>query len=156
MKEIMIADTTLCAGEGAFGFKEKLEIARQLDKLCVDVIELSEITNAKADSLFVRTVASFVKNSKISVAAGSNIASVENAVSALSAAKNARIRIELPVSSIGMEYIAKKKPDPMLTWIDESVRLAKSSIPDVEFCAVDATRAEPEFLEKAVQIAHPV
>ena len=153
MKEIMIADTTLCADEGFFGFKEKLEIARQLDKLCVDVIELPEITNAKADSLFVRTVASFVKNSKISVAAGSNKDSVANAISALSTAKNARIRIELPVSPVGMEYIAKKKADPMLAWINEAVRLAKKSVADVEFCAVDATRAEPEFLLSAIQSA---
>ena len=42
MKQIKIADTTLCAEEGVFGFKEKLEIARQLEKLNVDVIELPE------------------------------------------------------------------------------------------------------------------
>jgi isopropylmalate/homocitrate/citramalate synthase len=52
----------------ALSFKEKLEIVRQLDKLCVDTIELPEIENAKADCLFVRTVAAFVKNSVISVA----------------------------------------------------------------------------------------
>lgn len=153
MKQIMIADTTLCAEDGVFGFKEKLEIARQLDKLCVDVIELPEISNAKADSLFVRTAASFVKNSIISVAAGSNTDSVTNAISALSTAKKGRVRIEVPVSPVGMEYIARKKADPMLSWIDEAIRAAKASLDDVEFCAVDATRAEPEFLEKAIRVA---
>ena len=153
MKQIMIADTTLCAEEGVFGFKEKLEIARQLDKLCVDVIELPEISDTKADSLYVRTAASFVKNSIISVAAGSNADSVSNAISALSTAKKGRVRIEVPVSPVGMEYIARKKADPMLAWIDEAIRTAKTSLEDVEFCAVDATRAEPEFLEKAIHIA---
>ncbi len=153
MKQIMIADTTLCTEEGVFGFKEKLEIARQLDKLCVDIIELPEISNTKADCLFVRTAASFVKNSIISVAAGSNIDSVTDAISALSAVKNGRIRIEVPVSPIGMEYIAKKKADPMLLWISEAIRMAKASVEDVEFCAVDATRAECDFLKKAIQIA---
>ena len=153
MKQIMIADTTLCAEEGVFGFKEKLEIARQLDKLCVDVIELPEISDTKADSLYVRTAASFVKNSIISVAAGSNADSVSNAISALSTAKKGRVRIEVPVSPVGMEYIARKKADPMLAWIDEAIRTAKASLEDVEFCAVDATRAEPEFLEKAIHIA---
>lgn len=153
MKQIKIADATLCAESGVFGFKEKLEIARQLDKLCVDIIELPEIENVKADSLFVRTTASFVKNSTISVAAGSSKVSVENALSALSNAKNACVRIELPVSPVGMEYIAKKKPDPMLAWINEAVKMAKEAINEVEFCAVDATRAEPEFLDKAIQTA---
>lgn len=153
MKQIMIADTTLCADEGVFGFKEKLEIARQLDKLCVDVIELPEISNTKADSLFIRTAASFVKNSIISVAVGSNKQSVTDAISALSTAKQGRIRVEVPVSPVGMEYIARKKADPMLAWIDEAIRTAKASLEDVEFCAVDATRAEPEFLEKAIQVA---
>ncbi len=153
MKQIMIADTTLCAEDGVFGFKEKLEIARQLDKLCVDVIELPEIANTKADSLFVRTVASFVKNCIISVAAGSNKDSVSQAISALSTAKQGRVRIEVPVSPVGMEYIARKKADPMLAWIDESIRMAKASVEDVEFCAVDATRAETDFLEKAIGIA---
>jgi len=153
MKQIKVADTTLCAENGVFGFKEKLEIARQLDKLCVDTIELPEIENAKADCLFVRTVASFVKNSVISVAAGSSKESVSNAISALTTAKNARIRIEVPVSPVGMEYIAKKKPDPMLAWIEEAIRLAKEAVDDVEFCAVDATRSEEDFLSKAIAVA---
>ena len=117
------------------------------------MIEIPEISNTKADSLFIRTAASFVKNSVISVAAGSSKDSVTNAVSALSGAKKGRVRIEMPVSPVGMEYIAKKKPDPMLSWIDEAIRLAKESVEEVEFCAVDATRAEADFLDKVIQVA---
>ena len=153
MKQIKIADTTLCAEEGVFGFKEKLEIARQLEKLNVDVIELGEIENIKADTLFVRTASSMVKNSTLSVACGSSMDSLRFAVDALSSAAHGRIRVELPMSPVGMEYNARKKPDKMLLWIEELVQNAKASVPEVEFCAVDATRAEPEFLNRAIDVA---
>lgn len=151
MNKIRIADTTLCYN--GFSFKEKIEIARQLEKLCVDTIEISEIVNVKSDTLFVKTVSSFVKNSVISVAAGSTIDSVNNAAAALINTAKARIRIELPVSPVGMEYTCHKKPNKMLEWIKVVVSAAKEKCNDVEFCAVDATRAEPEFLNEAISIA---
>lgn len=153
MKQVKIIDTTLSLSENKFSFKEKLEIARQLEKLKVDVIEIPEIENEKTDILFVKTVASFVKNSVISVAAGSNKKSIENAAAALSGAKNARIRIELPVSPVTMEYVTHKKAGKMLEWIKEAVSIAKEYVEDVEFCAVDATRAEDDFLNKAILAA---
>ena len=70
MKQIKIADATLCRENSHFSFKEKIEIARQLENLNVNVIEFPEIANAKADILLIKTVSSFVKNSIISVAAG--------------------------------------------------------------------------------------
>ena len=153
MEQMRIADTTLCVEKNVIGFKEKLEIARHLEKLKVDVIELPEIENEKADILFVRTASSFVKNAVLSVAAGSTMQSVVNAVAALSQAKKGRVRLELPVSPAGMEYFCRKKPDAMLAWISEAVRTAKNQVSQVEFCAVDATRAEPEFLSAAIAAA---
>ncbi len=153
MKQIKIADTTLCRENATFSFKEKLEIARQLDKLRVDVIELPEISNVKTDILLVRTVSSFVTNSIISVAAGIGKDSIENALDALSTAKNARVRIELPVSAVLMEYTCHKKPDKMLGFIANCITKAKQKIEDVEFCAVDATRADKEFLLKTINTA---
>lgn len=150
---VKIADATLCRENNGFSFKEKLEIARQLERVQVDIIELPEITNERADVLFVRTASSFVKNSILSVAAGSSADSVRNAVAALSAAAHPRIRIELPVSPVGMEYIAHRKPQKLLEWITEAVTTARASVEDVEFCAVDATRAEPEFLSEAIRTA---
>ena len=119
MTQIRIADKTLCSEGSTFGFKEKIEITRQLEKLCVDVIELPEIENARTDILFVRTVSSFVKNSVLSVAAGSNAESIDNAVAALSNTVHPRIRIELPLSPVGMEYISHRKPQKMLEWIEK-------------------------------------
>ena len=98
MKHILISDTTLCRVGSTFSFKEKIEIARQLDRLNVDAIELPEISNVRTDVLLVRTISSFVKSSILSVAAGITMDSVVNAAAALSAAAHPRIRIELPMS----------------------------------------------------------
>ena len=153
MKRIIISDTTLCREGNSFSFKEKIEIARQLDKLHVDAIELPAIKNARTDSLLVRTVASFVKKSVISVAAGADAESIENAAAALSTAAYPRIRIELSLSPVGMEYLYHKKPAKMLAWIAEAVSAAKEKCGDVEFCALDATRAEEGFLPDAIAAA---
>ena len=151
--EIRFADATLCRENGTFSFKEKLEIARQLERLDIDAIELPEISNVRADTLLVRTAASFVRSAVLSVAAGSDRESVENAVKALSSAARPRVRVEVPVSTVGMEYVAHRKPPKMLEWIAEAVSLAAAGVPDVEFCALDATRAEPEFLSAAIRAA---
>ena len=153
MKQIKIADATLCRENSHFSFKEKIEIARQLENLNVDIIEFPEIVNAKADILLIKTISSFVKSSVISVAAGIGADSVENAITALSNAKKPQIRIELPVSPVGMEYTCHKKPDKILAHIESAVTKAKSVIANVEFCAVDATRAESDFLKKAIDTA---
>ncbi len=153
MRKISIADTTLLNEEVSFSFKEKIEIARQLENLNVDVIELPAIENTRTDILLVKTISSFVKNSIISVCGGMTAESVENAALSLASANKGRIRIELPVSPVGMEYICHKKPDKMLLFIEQLISLAKEKIEDVEFCAIDATRAEGDFLEKAVEVA---
>ncbi len=153
MKSIVVADSTLCREGSVFSFKEKIEIARQLERLGVDVIELPEIKSGKTDILLVKTVSSFVKKSILSVAAGLTDESVKDAAAALCHAEKPRIRIELPMSPVGMEYICHKKPPKMLEWISHIVAMAKGVCADVEFCAVDATRAEPEFLAEAISAA---
>ncbi len=151
MSKIIIADTTLC-GSG-YSFREKLEIARQLEKLKVDVIEFPEISNVKTDTLLIRTVSAFVKESAISVAAGSNAESIENACAALTNATKARIRIELPVSTVGMEYLSHRKPAKMLEWISTAVKTSIGKGINTECCFLDATRAEKDFLFSAIKAA---
>ena len=153
MKKIRVADTTLCREKASFSFKEKIEIARQLEKLRVDTIELPEIVNSRTDVLLVRTVSSFVKESTISVAAGIGKNSIADAAEALQNTLNGCIRIELPLSPVGMEYTCHKKPEKMLVYIDNCVKSAKQSCQKVEFCAIDATRAEEDFLLDAVNTA---
>lgn len=153
MKQIKIADTTLCRVGNTFRFKEQIEIARHLEKLNTDIIELPEIQNTKADTLLIRTLSSFVKKSILSVGAGSTKESVALAGAALTGAERGRIRIELPVSPVGMEYHCHKKAPAMLTYIAELIAQAKKLCADVEFCALDATRAEAEFLKEAFKTA---
>lgn len=153
MKTISVIDTTLCREDSHFSFKERIEIARLLKRLQVDVIEIPEIDNPKTDILFVRTVSPFVNDSVVSVAAGKTMESIENAAAALSTAACPCIRIELPVSPVGMEYTCHKKPDKMLQWIAAAVSAAKAHVDMVEFCAVDATRAEGTFLQDAIRAA---
>ncbi len=153
MKTIKIADATLCREQNSFSFKEKIEIARQLEKLSVDVIELPAILNARTDILFVRTVSSFVKKGVLSVAAGLTEESIEQAASALSNAEHPCIRIELPVSPVGMEYTCHKKPAKMLEWVGKTVKMAKEKCACVEFCALDATRTDKDFLKNILEIA---
>lgn len=153
MKHIKIADTTLCREHNSFSFKEKIEIARQLEKLNVDVIELPAVENSRTDILLVRTISAFVKNSVLSVAAGMNETSIAEAAEALSAAAHGTIRIELPVSPVGMEYTCHKKPAKMKEWVRFTVAKAKETGYSTEFCATDATRAEADFLYDIIKTA---
>lgn len=149
--KIKIADRTLCAGAN-LGFKEKIEIARQLEKLGVSAVELPKIENDKADTLLIRTISSFVKEASISVEVQSK-SDVDKAVLALNTAKNPAIRVELPMSCVGMEYSLHLKAPKMLEVIKETVSYAREKCSNVEFCAIDATRAEADFLKEAVAIA---
>ena len=150
--KIRISDKTL-SGKQNFSFKEKIEIARQLEKLGVNAIELPQIDNVKTDTLLVKTIASFVKNSVISVGAGYTAESLKNAVNSLATAKNPRIRVEVPVSTVGMEYTCHMKAPKMLETVTELVGEAKNHFDDIEFCAVDATRAEADFLKDIITSA---
>ena len=149
---VKIADRTLSL-KANYSFKEKIEIARQLEKLGVSAIEICEMENIKTDTLLVKTMAYFVKNGVISLAAVPTKQGIDDAANALATANKGRIRIELPVSVVGMEYNCHKKPDKMLVMINDLVAYAKTKIDDVEFVAIDATRAELEFLKEAVATA---
>nr|WP_316614065.1 alpha-isopropylmalate synthase regulatory domain-containing protein [uncultured Ruminococcus sp.] len=153
MNHIMIADTTLSDPKSNLTFKQKLEIARKLERLGVDVVELPEVGTAKADSLLVRTAASFVKNSVLSVAAASSPDAIDRAAEALSTAARPRIRIELPMTASIMEYTLHIKQQKMCDHVKKMVEKAKNVCDDVEFIAVDATRAEEAFLKEAVRSA---
>ncbi len=149
MKKILFSDATLVLAKN-LSFKEKIEISRQLEKLNVSAIELGEILNIKSDTLLVKTIASIVKNSVISVSAGYTKEGVDNAANALVTAKKPRIRIEIPVSTVGMEYTCHIKAPKMIEITKELVTFAKQKGVEVEFCALDATRAEEDVLKGAI------
>ena len=153
MKKIGISDMTLRTKSADLSFKEKIEVARQLENLHADCIEIPAIENMRLDTLFVRTISAFVNTSILSVGAGFSAEGVDAAAAALSAAAHARIRIDMPVSTVGMEYEAHLKPPAVLELIGTLVGRAKTLCADVELCALDATRAEPDFLQSAIEAA---
>ncbi len=153
MMKIRIADRTLCRDAGAFTFKEKIEISRQLDKLNVDIIELPEIVNVKADTLLIKTISSFVKDGVLSVAAPLTVEGVNNTADALNSTKHPRLRIEVPTSTVGMEYICHKKAPAMIELVKKLIVAAKNRVDDVELCLFDATRAENEVLKEMISVA---
>ena len=153
MRKIALCDMTLTEKGSGLSFKEKLEIARVLGSLNVDAIEFPAIENARTDTLLVRTVSAFFKTGVLCVDAGRTKESVEAAANALSAAQLPRLKIALPMSAVCMEYECHRKPPKMLELIDTLVRAAKEKCADVEFCALDATRAEEEFLVSALKTA---
>lgn len=157
MKKIYIADMTLAESgrdrNRSLSFREKIEIAKHLDASGVDVIELHGIEDARTDTLFIRTVASFSKNSVLSVPVGVEDNSADAAAEALSTAAKSRLRVCVPVSTVQMEYFFRMKPAAVLDYIKKTVSKCASLSNDVEFRALDATRAEKDFLVSCVNEA---
>lgn len=155
MEQIRISDVTMKqTGEGfSLSFKEKIELAKLLDKLGVDVIELEGIENPRVDSLRIKSIAAAVTNSTVAVPVQMSQESVTATWKALQEAKKLRLQVCAPVSSVQMEYLYHKKPEAMLSSVSNTVAACKAVCEDVEFIADDATRAEPEFLIKMLETA---
>ena len=152
MRFIRISDITMKQNAEGFSlsFKEKIELAKLLDKLGTSVIELEGIHNARIDSLRIKSIAAAVHDSIVAVPVELNAESVEKVWNALKLAKHPRLQVCAPVSSVQMEYLFHKKPDAMLNAIKETVAACKSLCGDVEFAADDATRSDPAFLAQAI------
>ena len=156
MKTIKLIDMTLsqlpALRGGALSFKEKLEIARGLDRLKVDGIELAPIDGGKADQLANKTIAAMVAaplTASVDVAAGD----VDAAWESVRAAKQPRLNLLAPLSPVQMEYTCHKKAPAMLQAVKDQVSRARSLCENVEFSAVDATRAEQGVLCEAISLA---
>ena len=156
MRNIKICDMTLREGVGKnmlFSFREKIDVAKELDRLMVDVIELAPIENEKADTLLIKSIATAVKNSVVSATVGNTVQSVELTWNSVSSAVKPRLHVVLPVSVVQMEYISGIKAPSMLSLISELVSECKKFTGEVEFTAVDATRADEKFLHSAINAA---
>lgn len=155
MNTIKLSDVTMKQVADGFSlfFKEKIELAKLLDKLGVSVIELEGIENARIDNLRIKSIAAAVSGSVIAVPVQLTPDSPKQVWSALQQAKNPRLQVEGAVSAVQMEYLFHKKPDAMLTAIADTIAACKALCADVEFLADDATRADPEFLAKIVKAA---
>jgi 2-isopropylmalate synthase len=150
LKNIRIVDVTLrenaAKSELTMSFKEKLEVAKQLDKLKVDVVELPPIGDTPSDGLLARSIATTLKNSVVSCPAGLTAAEADRAWGAVSAAAHPRLHVIAPTSIVQMEYSVGMKPAKLLETVGEQVRYCRTLCGDVEFSAEDATRSDMEFL----------
>ena len=155
MRTIRISDMTMkqSGQEIALSFREKIELAKLLDKLDVSVIELEGIHSAKIDSLRIKSIASAVQNSVIAVPVSLDGENLQQVWNALKSAKHPRLQVVAPVSSVQMEYLYHKKPDAMCALIAETIAGCKALCQDVEFVADDATRSDPAFLAQVLAAA---
>lgn len=141
------------SGANKLSFKNKLELAKLLDRLGVSVIELDAVNEVKADSLLIKSIVTAVKNSIVAVPVELNKDSVDITWNALSAAKKARLVVEAPVSTVQMEYLYHKKPKAVIEAVKETVSHCRECTEDVEFVANDATRSDESFLYDIVKEA---
>ena len=156
MKRMIISDATMkqVAKEARLTFKEKIELAKLLDKLGVDFIELDGIKDPRIDALLIKSIVSAVSDSRIAVPVElSDTENLERTWAALKNAPNPRLQVCAPTSSVQIEYLFHKKPEAMLNAISQTVAACRALCPDVEFVACDATRSESDFLAKAIHAA---
>ncbi len=155
MPTIKIFDTTLRDGEQSPGcsmnLQEKIEVAKQLEKLGVDVIEAGFAIASPGDFVSVKTIAETVKNATVASLSRALKKDIDRAYEAVKSAVSPRIHTFLATSPIHMEYKLKMKPEDVMKQAEEMVRYAKSLCSDVEFSAEDASRSEPEFLYRVFE-----
>ena len=157
MKKVNIADITLkkLSEDRAVSllFREKSAIANCADLLGVDAIELPPVKSLREDTIIYRTIAQNVQNAVLAIPVGFSSAEVDSAWECVKEAKQPRLQIELPVSTIQMEYMYHIKQAKMIEKIAELTKAAKAVCEDVEFSALDATRADEDCLIAAVKEA---
>ncbi len=155
MDRIYIADKTLKQNSRqlSLSFREKIELARMIDRLGVDLLELPPIERVKVDSLMIKSVAAAVSRTRIAVPVGLSPESVALTWNALREAPSARMQVSVPVSSVQMEYLYHLKPASLLSRTAETVRLCAEKADEVELIAGDATRGDSSFLISIIHAA---
>lgn len=156
-ERIIIFDTTLRDGEQAPGASlnpaEKLEIACQLERLGVDVIEAGFPVASPGDFDAVAAVAKQVKQCAVCALARCMKADIEAAHKSLKNARHPRIHIFLATSKIHLQYKFRKAEDEILSLARQATRIARGWCDDVEFSPEDATRSERSFLFRIIEAA---
>jgi 2-isopropylmalate synthase len=152
---VRVFDTTLRDGEQAPGFSlrpaEKLQLARQIDALGVDIIEAGFPIASPADAEAVRQIATEVRRPVIACLARCHRADLEKAVWAIKPAAQGRIHTFIATSDLHLKVKLRMSREQCLEAAVESVRFARQHTPDVQFSAEDATRSDFDFLCKVVE-----
>ncbi len=157
MNQVKIFDTTLRDGEQSPGcsmnLREKIEVARCLEKLHVDVIEAGFAISSPGDFESVNTIAKTVKDCTVASLARATVKDIDAAWEAVKVAADPRIHLFIATSPLHMEYKLRMTPEQVLNKTAEMVAYASKYCSNIEFSAEDATRSDPEFLARVVDTA---
>lgn len=158
-RTVRIFDTTLRDGEQSPGcsmnLNEKLEVAKELEALRVDIIEAGFAIASPGDAAAIAAIADRVRNATICSLARCSEKDIDAAWNSIRRAESARIHTFLATSPVHMEYKLHMTPDEVLESVAHHVAYAKKYCDDIEFSAEDSTRSDLDFLcrvfEKAIQ-----
>ncbi len=153
--KLIIFDTTLRDGEQSPGASmtrdEKLRIARQLERLKVDVIEAGFAASSNGDFDAVQAIANAIKDSTICSLARANDRDISRAAEALKGARSARIHTFIATSALHMEKKLRMTPEQVLEQATLSVRFARNLVADVEFSPEDGYRSDIDYLCRVIE-----
>lgn len=154
-EKIVIFDTTLRDGEQSAGIglttQEKLEIAKQLDRLGVDAIEAGFAASSPGDLEAVQTIAREVRRPIITSLARCHPDDVDQAWEGVKEAARPRIHVFISSSDVQIMHQLRRNPEEVLDIAVASVERAKNYCQDVEFSPMDATRTDPDYLYKMLE-----
>jgi len=153
--KLIIFDTTLRDGEQSPGASmtkdEKLRIARQLERLKVDVIEAGFAASSNGDFECVQAIANMVKDSTVCSLSRANDRDIARAAEALQGAARGRIHTFIATSPLHMEKKLRMTPDEVFEQAKLAVRFARNKIDDVEFSPEDGYRSDMDFLCRIIE-----
>jgi 2-isopropylmalate synthase len=153
--KLIIFDTTLRDGEQSPGASmtrdEKLRIARQLERLKVDVIEAGFAASSNGDFEAVRAIAQAIKDSTVCSLARANDRDIGRAAEALKGAARSRIHTFIATSELHMEKKLRMTREQVLEQARLSVRFARQHCDDIEFSPEDGYRSDPDFLCRVLE-----
>ena len=156
-RRITIFDTTLRDGEQSPGIAlqphEKAEIAEQLERLGVDMIEAGFPASSPGDFEGVREVARTVEHTTVAALARTRKEDVDAAVEAVAGARRSRVHVFIATSALHMERKLGLEPEEVVEQVRWSVAYAASRADEVQFSAEDATRSDPVFLARVCREA---
>jgi 2-isopropylmalate synthase len=153
--KVIIFDTTLRDGEQSPGMsmnlKEKIEMAKQLERMGVDVIEAGFASSSPGDFQSVRTVAETLKDCTVCSLARASTEDIDTAWEAVKGAADPRIHLFLATSELHMKYKLQMTKKQVFDTAVSMTKRARKYCPNVQFSAEDATRSDMDFLEKVIR-----
>ena len=157
MEDLLIFDTTLRDGEQSPGatmsLENKINIAKLLDEMGVDIIEAGFPIASEGDFVAVSTISELIDNAVVCGLARSSLGDIHRAGKALKKAKKSRIHTFISTSDLHMKYKLQMTREQVLEAIQNSVKTAIEYTDDVQWSPEDGTRTDHDFLCKAVEIA---